>query len=179
MLPIVIPARELYNSKTKEFIQIKETALSLEHSLISLSKWEAQYKKPFLSTTQKTVAETIDYIRYMTLNPNVNQNVYEGITDENVRQVSEYIQDPMTATWVNEPEKKGRSQVVTSELIYCWMIMLGIPFSCEKWHLNRLMTLIKVCSAKNKKPQKMSSRDIAARNAALNEQRRKALNSRG
>lgn len=179
MLQVVIPERELYNPKTKEFIRTKKSTISLEHSLISLSKWESQYKKPFLSTAQKTVKESLDYIKCMTLTPNIDPSVYEQINDDIFQQVSDYIHDPMTATWITEQEKSGRSQIVTSELIYYWMIKLGIPFECQKWHLNRLLTLIKVCSAKEQKKQKLSPRDIAARNAALNEQRRKALNSRG
>lgn len=179
MLPIVIPGREWYNRETKEFIQTKDTPLSLEHSLISLSKWEAQYKKPFLSTKQKTVRETIDYLKCMTLNRNVDPKVYEGVDSAVIQQVDAYVRDPMTATRVNEPEKNGRPQIVTSELIYYWMIKHGIPFECEKWHLNRLLMLIRVCTAKGRKPQKMSQSDIAARNAALNEQRCRALNSRG
>lgn len=183
MLQVVVPGRELYNSKTKEFIHEKDVTLNLEHSLISLSKWESQYKKPFLGTDTKTIEETIDYVRCMTLNPNVDPEIYRRLTDGVVKQVEAYIHDPMTATWIND-QKNGphKHQIVTSELIYYWMISLGIPFECQKWHLNRLLTLIRVCSAKNKqlqKPQKMSQRDIAERNAAINAARRKELNSRG
>lgn len=179
MLSIVIPGREWYNRETKEFIYTKDTALSLEHSLISLSKWEARYKKSFLSAKQKTVRETIDYIKCMTINRNVDPRVYEGIDNAVIQQVDEYIQDPMTATRISESEKSGRSLIVTSELIYYWMITHGIPFECQKWHLNRLLMLIRVCNAKNKNPQKMNQSDVAARNAALNAQRCRMLNSRG
>ena len=183
MLQVIVPGREFYNSKTKEFIHEKDTALNLEHSLISLSKWESQYKKPFLGNGTKTIEETVGYIKCMTLNPTVDPEVYRRLTDDVVKQVEEYIHDPMTATWITEQkEAGGRSQIVTSELIYYWMISLGIPFECQKWHLNRLLTLIRVCSAKNKqlkKPKKMSQREIAERNMAINAARRKELNSRG
>lgn len=180
MLPLVIPEREFYNSQTKEFIHIKATTLSLEHSLISLSRWEAQYKKPFLDKKKKTVQETVDYIRCMTVTANVDPNVYLAITDEMVLMVENYIQDPMTATWFNDrEERRFGSQTITSELIYYWMVELGIPFECQKWHLNRLMTLIRVCTEKRKKPRKMGRREQARSNAALNAARRRAHNSRG
>ena len=41
-----------------------------------------------------------------------------------------------------------------SELIYWYMSQLGIPFECDKWNLNRLLTLIRLAAAKqnNQKP---------------------------
>jgi hypothetical protein len=179
MLSLVVPAQELYKPKTNEFVQVKETTLSLEHSLISLSKWEAQYKRPFLERNAKTVQETLDYIRCMTLNKNVDPNVYFGITNSMVQEVEAYILDPMTATRINSHDNHGSARkIITSELIYYWMITLNIPFECQKWHLNRLMTLIRVCNEKNK-PKKMGKRELAQSNSALNAARRAALNSRG
>ena len=179
MLEITIPEQELFNESTSEFINIKAQTLKLEHSLVSVSKWESKWKKPFLSKDKKTREETIDYIRCMTITQNINPIVYIGLTDENVECVSKYIDDPMTATWFNEPEVRKSQEVVTSELIYYWMVALNIPFECQKWHLNRLMTLIRVCNIKNQKPKKMSTRAIMSRNQALNAARRKQLNTKG
>ena len=183
-----VPELEFFDEKTQEFITIpgkpavKETALALEHSLVSLSKWESKYCKPFISKKPFTEEETIDYIKCMTITQNVPPAVYQRLTEGNVKEVSEYINAPMTATWFSkEAEAKGKasSEAVTSELIYYWMFSLQIPKECEKWHLNRLLTLIKVFNAKNEQPKKMSKRSIMSQNAALNAARRKQYNSKG
>ena len=180
MLQITIPARELWDEENNEFIYTKECTLQLEHSLISLSKWESKWCKPFFSKQDKTYEETLDYIKCMTLTPNVKSEVYLGLTRENVQQINKYIEAPMTATYFSKEQggKNSREQV-TSELIYYWMIALTIPFECQKWHLNRLLTLIKVCNIKNTPPKKMSKNDITRRNAALNAARRKQFNTSG
>ena len=180
MLEITIPEQEFYVPATKTFVYTSETVLHLEHSLVSISKWEAKYKKPFLESNEKTVRESIDYIRCMTLDNGINPLVYSGITNEMISSVDEYIQDPMTATWFKEVNKPKRShQVVTSELVYYWMTAFNIPFECECWHFNRLMTLIRICGEKNAKPKKMNKREAARRNTELNAARRKALYSSG
>ena len=180
MLQITVPATDLWDAKNEEFVHIKEQTLQLEHSLVSLSKWESKWCKAFLSKEQKTHEETLDYIKCMTLTQNVSPEVYNCLSRENVEQVNHYIQAPMTATYFNEDKNGKRSrEVVTSELIYYWMIALNIPFECQKWHLNRLLTLIRVCNIKNAPPKKMSKRDIMSRNAALNASRRQKLNTRG
>lgn len=181
MLQIIVPAAEMYNEGSNEFITIKEQVLTLEHSLVSLSKWESTWRKPFLSKEGMTTAETIDYIRCMTITQNVPPITYNLITDANIKAVEEYINAPMTATWFSEEKRTGRSngEVVTAELIYYWMIALQIPMKCEKWHLNRLLTLIRVCNIKNTPPKKMGKRATMSRNAAINAARRKQLNSNG
>ena len=180
MLQITIPALEQYDEINEEFITTKEQTLCLEHSLVSLSKWESKWGKPFLSKEVKTFEETVDYVRCMTITQNVNPNVYKNMTNGNIEEVNKYIEAPMTATWFAEDRNgKGNRETITSELIYYWMISLNIPFECQKWHLNRLLTLIRVCNVKNQPPKKMSKRDIMSRNAALNAARRKQLNSRG
>ena len=185
MLQITLPDTDKFNEETMEFVTFKGQTLTLEHSLISLAKWESKWHVPFLSKREKTEAETIDYIRCMTLTPNVDPNVYKGINNDIIDQVNEYIKDPMTATWFseeNEKEKKkskSSNEQVTAELIYYWMITLNIPPEYQKWHLNRLLTLIKVCNIKNAPPKKMSKRDTLARNAKLNKMRREALGSKG
>ena len=181
MLQITIPARDdLWDEANGKFVTSKEQKLVLEHSLVSLSKWESKWCKPFLSRQEKTTEETIDYIRCMTLTQNVNPKVYNFLTDENIRDVNAYIEAPMTATWFsNSNTGKQNQEQITAELVYYWMIALNIPFECQKWHLNRLLTLIRVCEVKNSPPKKMSKREILSRNAALNAARRKQLNSKG
>ena len=180
MLQITVPALEQWDEENQEFINTKAQTLTLEHSLVSLSKWEAKWHKPFLSTKEKTYEETMDYIKCMTLTQNVDPNVYKALSNENIQAVNKYIEDPMTATTFGE-QKKGRksSETITSELIYYWMISLNIPVEFQKWHLNRLLTLIEVCNRKNEPPKKMGSGDIMKQNAALNAARRKKLNTRG
>lgn len=177
MLTLTIPKTELYDEIQNEFKFIKEQKLVLEHSLVSLSKWESKWHKPFLSKEDKTIEETIDYIRCMTVN-SVDPDVYLCINRDHISKVNEYIADPMTATTISEKGPASR-EIITSEIIYYWMVALQIPFECQKWHLNRLLTLINVCSIKNKPPKKMSQKAVMSRNAALNASRRKALHTRG
>ena len=182
MLPITIPATEKYNELTNEFIYRKEQKLLLEHSLVSLSKWESKWHKPFLSSKKdsKTQEETIDYVRCMTITQNVDPAVYYDLTPDNYAKIQAYIDDPMTATTFSDIQKgRPNFEIITSELIYYWMIAYNVPVEFEKWHLNRLLTLIKVCSIKNTPPKKMSKKEIMSRNAALNASRRQAHNSRG
>lgn len=180
MLQITIPATEQFNEETNEFVTTKAQTLQLEHSLISLSKWESKWCKSFIDSKNKTNEETLDYVRCMTLTSNVKPEVYQCLTPQNIADINAYIDAPMTATVFNDMgDKGGKKDVITSELIYYWMIANNIPFECEKWHLNRLITLIRVCNIKNTPPKKMSQRDIMSRNAALNAARRQQMNSRG
>lgn len=180
MLQIIVPAVELWDEEKQLFINIKEHKLQLEHSLVSISKWESKWCKPFLSRNDKTVEEVLDYIKCMTITQNVDSEVYNYLTEDNFAAINEYIDAPMTATTFSEDRLgKTNREIVTSELIYYWMISLNIPIKFEKWHLNRLLTLIRVCNIKNAPPKKMSAREIMARNAALNAERRKKLNTKG
>lgn len=182
MLEIVIPSRELWDEISQEFITTKEQTLRLEHSLVSISKWESIWCKPFLSTESKTDEETIDYIKCMTLTKNVDPEIYKYLTDINAKEINEYIESPMTATRFYEEGRQGTGfskGVTTSEIIYNWMISLTIPIEFQKWHLNRLLTLIKVCNIKNGPQKKMSKREQNSRNASLNAARRKKLNTKG
>lgn len=176
MLQITVPAKQIYDELTQTFIYTKEQTLTLEHSLVSLSKWESRWCKPFLTDKDKTSEETIDYIKCMTLTQNVNPYVYYAIDNDIVRQVQNYIDAPMTATWFNDTKtNKKDNEQLTNELLYYYMFSLGINMKCEKWHLNRLITLIRVYEAKNQKPKPMTPEEQAALNAA----RRKKLNSKG
>ena len=180
MLQITIPGIELWDESREIFTQTKEQTLQLEHSLVSLSKWESKWGKAFLSKQEKTYEETIDYIKCMTITQNVDPNVYNHLSKSIIDKITEYIEAPMTATYFSKEQSSGNSrEQVTSELIYYWMIALNIPFECQKWHLNRLLTLIRVCNIKNQPPKKMSKRAIMSRNAALNPARSKQLNTRG
>ena len=179
LLHVTIPAFEKYDESTNTFTYVKEQKLALEHSLVSLSKWESKWKKPFISKDPKSKEESIDYVRCMTTNKNVNPDVYYNIPDHIFKEIEEYISDPMTATWIRESPQGGARQIITSELIYYWMVSYQIPFECQKWHLNRLIMLIRVCDEKNKPQKKMSQREILSRNAALNASRRAKLHTRG
>lgn len=180
MLEITIPAIELWDESKEEFISTKEQRLQLEHSLASLSKWESKWCKPFLTKDIKTDEETVDYIKCMTLNSNVNPDAYDFIPNDIREQINQYIEAPMTATWFSE-EKRGKtsSEQITSELVYYWMIALNIPFECQYWHLNRLLTLIRVCNVKNEPPKKMSKKEMFSQRAAMNAARKKALKTKG
>lgn len=183
MLRITIPAKELWDEEKEEFISTKEHTLDLEHSLVSISKWESKWHKPFLSNDTKTNEEILDYIRCMTITQNVDSDVYNNIPINIQEEIQEYINDKRTATWFNEGQNSKKSdrnsEQITSELIYYWMIAQNIPIKCEKWHLNRLLTLIKVCDIKNQPPKKMGKKAMMSRNTALNAARRKQLNTRG
>lgn len=181
MLQIKVPLSvEGWDEEKEEFVEATYQILNLEHSLISLSKWESKWCKPFLSKDDKTTEQTIDYIKFMTLTQNVKPDVYEHLTTSNIEQINKYIEAPMTATTFSEDKQaKGSREIITAELIYYWMIALQIPFECQKWHLNKLLTLIRVCNIKNAPPKKMSKRDVMSRNAALNAARRKQMNTKG
>ena len=181
MLQLTIQTtHEGWDEKKQEFVKPEVCTLRLEHSLVSLSKWESKWCKPFLSTSDMSYEETLDYIKFMTITPNVKPEVYYRITDEHIRQIRDYISAPMTATtFRDDPNMKRSREIVTAELIYHWMIELQIPFECQKWHLNRLLTLVKVRNVKLQPPKKMSRSEVTRRNAALNAARRKRLNSKG
>lgn len=180
MLQVTIPASEYFDEKTGEFNSIRETTLQLEHSLVSVSKWESKWRKPFLGQAEKTAEECIDYVRCMTITQHVDPTVYQFLTQKNFQEINAYIEAPMTATTFSERENKRFSrEVVTAEIIYYWMVALNIPFECQKWHLNKLIALVRVCNIKNTPQKKMSRREVTERNRALNEARRKKLRSSG
>ena len=181
MLTITVPiSPEGWDEVKQEFVEPKYQTLQLEHSLVSLSKWESKWQKPFYSKKEMTDEEAIDYIKCMTLTKNVDSEVYNHLTRENIKDVMDYIGNPMTATTFGKNDKGANNkEIVTSELIYYWMIASNIPFECQKWHLNRLITLIRVCSIKNTPPKKRSKRAIMSRNAALNAARRQQMNTSG
>lgn len=180
MLTITIPGKEQWDESIGQFVTTLEQTLQLEHSLVSLKKWESKWHKSFLTGKEKTNEEVIDYVKCMTITQNVDPNVYYNLTAENMEEINNYISNPMSATYIPEDNsKKPSKESVTAELIYYWMIESGIPFECQKWHLNSLLTLIRTCSFKRQPPKKRSRKDIMAQNAAINAARRKQLNSKG
>ena len=180
MLTVTIPAMELFDEDKQEFVYIRGVELQLEHSLVSLAKWESKWHKPFLGKDSKTDEETLDYIRCMTISQNVSPEVYYRIPHEAFVQITGYISEPMTATWFSEHgSAKRNSEIVTAEIIYYWMIAQNIPMECQKWHLNRLITLIHVCSVKNQPKKKMGRGDMLSQRKALNEARKSQLNTKG
>jgi hypothetical protein len=181
MLTIVVPGVEMFDDTTQEFVTQGDVTLELEHSLVSLSKWESMHEKPFLGREEKTTEEVMSYIECMILTENSPEEILQKISESNLEDINRYIDSKMTGTWFNDaPGAPKTRDVITSELIYYWMIIFNIPFDpCERWHLNRLFTLIRVCNIKQAKPQKMSRSELAARNRELNDQRRARLGSKG
>jgi len=183
MIRISTPSDEYYDDATQEFKSVVGQTVLLEHSLRALAKWEARWKKPFLSKENKTRAETIDYVRCMSITPGVDPSIFETLTDATLNKINEYIADPMTATTFSNrgPKKPPSREIVTAELIYYWMVALEIPFECQDWHLNRLLTLIHVCEIKNqpRDKKKKTSRDDINRRTELNRARKQRLGTTG
>lgn len=180
MLKITIPGIALWDEDLEEFTNSDGFVLELEHSLVSLSKWESIHEKPFLGPESKTTEEVFSYIKCMIITPDFPPEVLSRLSQDNISEIQKYIDSKMTATWFNEPPvtKKSR-EIITAELIYYWMISLNIPIEFENWHLNRLFTLIKIFNVKNSKPKKMSTAEIAARNRELNAQRKAQFGTNG
>lgn len=183
MLRIEVPASSEWDENNECFINTNACTLILEHSLLAISKWEAEYKKPFLNTENRTPQESLSYIKYMTITPNVDPNVYYIVIESRklMDEINAYMNDKQTATFFNEEDKKTKNsaKAITSELIYYWMVAHRIPFECQKWHINRLLTLIRVCNEENKPPKKVKLNDVYARNARMNAARKQKYNIRG
>ena len=181
MLQLQVPGREFFDERTQTFFETKPCVLKLEHSLLSISKWESKWHKPFLTPPDdKPISrvEMMDYIHCMSLSPNVDKEVILSLTNSDIDKITDYIQNPMTATTFVERKKHYKKEIITSEIVYYWMVMYNIPFECEKWHINRLITLVRVCASKMN-AEKMSRKDLYAQNRAINAARRKRLGTKG
>lgn len=180
MLTITVLGEEFFDESKEEFVTIGDCNLELEHSLASLSKWESIFEKPFLSADEKTEEEIFEYIKCMCLTPNIPPAVFLRLSEENLKEINEYMNSKQTATWFDDnPNAPKSREIITAEVIYYWMIGFEIPFECQYWHLNKLFTQIKVCNAKTAKPKKMSHAEAARRRRELNEQRKAQLGTTG
>ena len=183
MLTVTVRSEEAFDQTKQEFVSVSSFTLELEHSLVSLSKWESEFERPFLNGKDKTSEETLAYIKMMVLTPDVPSHVFNLLSDDNITEINNYIKKKATATTVHEQQKRAPNQeTITAELIYYWMTALNIPWEAQYWHLNKLLMLIRVCNIKNQPPKKMSRREAAqaARNrSALNAQRQASLGTRG
>lgn len=179
MFRLKIPGTELYDPVKEEFVTTKDRVLQLEHSLISVAKWESKWNKPFLSREPKTFEESVDYVKCMTITQNVDDTVYLGVTRDVMSVVNAYIEAPMSATTFPDIKNNRSREVITSEVIYYQMVTFNIPFECQKWHLNRLINLIKICAIKNNPQKKMTKKEILRRNSELNAKRKQQLGTRG
>lgn len=180
MLKIQIPNREFWDEKKQEFVYLEAVTLQMEHSLVSISKWEAKTNKIFLSHVEKTNDDILEYIKCMTITQNVPEHVYQQLTKENIQEIVDYIKQPMSATtFSNTYKSSGNKKPYSSEEIYHWMIEFNISSDFEKWHLNRLLTLINICSEKNKPQQKYSKKDLTSEYERINNERRKMMHSKG
>lgn len=182
MLTLHIPGDDYFDETTGEFFTTKDKIIVIEYSLVSISKWESKHKKSLLNSLKDlTIEEMCDFIRCMTLTQNVDPNIYRAMSQDIIKEVLDYMADPMTATTFsnNQPNTGRKNEIITSELVYYWMSALQIPMECQKWHFNRLMTLIRIASEKNQPPKKMSKSDILKQNKALNAQRRAKYKTRG
>lgn len=182
MLEIYIEPQEFLNEETNEIIRVPDAKLQLEHSLISIKKWESKWHKPFLGKAEKTNEELLDYIRCMSLTSNINPLVFQYLPPHIMVEIINYIKDPMTATWFNTNSigaSKSSMETITNEIIYYWMIKFGVPFECQKWHIEQLLALIKTISIKDAPSKKMSKQEELAQRKALNAKRRAQMKSRG
>lgn len=179
MLELIIPAYDLFNDELQEFISGSETRILLEHSLVSISKWESKWEKPFMTSNTKTDVEVLDYIKCMTLNDDVPDSAYMFIDNKQYEAINKYISSPMTATTITDTSTKRSKEIMTSEVLYYYMIACNIPMECEKWHINRLMTLIQVCNVKNDTGKKRPVNEVLKSNAELNAERKRKMNTKG
>jgi len=180
MLKLIISGEEHFNDDTEEFLTVGDIELELEHSLLSISKWESKTEKCFLGDEPQTNEELLFYFECMILTPGDHTNTISMMSEANILEINDYVNSKQTATTFGEmPERRGREETISAELIYYWMVAFTIPFECESWHLNRLFALIRICNIKNAKPKKMSRHEVASRNRDINAQRKAQMNTSG
>jgi hypothetical protein len=180
MLKLLVVGTEYFDEETETFESEGDVEIELEHSLLSVSKWESKFQKPFLSNTAKTTEEVLAYVEAMIVTLDYPTDIIGKLDQKNLDAINAYIESKESATTFGRmPERRGRGEIITAELVYYWMVAFNIPFECERWHLNRLFALIRICNIKNSKPTKMSRHDMLSRNRELNEKRKAELNTKG
>lgn len=179
MLKLDVVLEEGFDEVNNKFVPLDVYTIEMEHSLASLSKWESKFEKPFLGDVKKTNEEMLFYIEAMVLTPEVPPYVWAKLSQKNVDSIQAYIDAKMTATWFSESTNKPSPEIITAEVIYYWMVSLNIPFECQYWHLNRLLTLVRVCNEKNAPKKKLSSAEIGRRQKELNRKRQAELGTSG
>lgn len=179
MLVIDVPLKEGFDETAGKKVVAESFKLELEHSLVSLSKWESFFEKPFLSDAEKTNEEVLWYVQAMTLTPNVPPEIYAKFSQGNIAEINNYISSKMTATRFYGGDQERNTEIITAEVIYYWMVALNIPFECQHWHLNRLLTLVQVCNRKNAPEKELSQAEVARRNRELNARRKAELGTTG
>ena len=178
MLQLKLPKIRLFKEATEEYVYYEPLTVKLEHSLISIQRWESKWHKSFLSAESLTQEELFDYIRCMSLNPDIDPTFVSRLTPDDFNKIREYMNEPMTATVIHRSKPRGgRPPIITAELIYYWMTAYNIPFECSKWHIKQLLTLVEVCSVKSNPGGK--TRGTAAERAAMNKARRAKTGSKG
>ena len=178
-IPIYLKEEELYNSATQEFIQVKAKTVYLEHSLVSIQKWEQKWHIPFLKDTPKTREQEQDYIRCMSMSGPLSDVDLMRFRQSDLIRINDYIQDPMTATTFNNKNARHSRRILTAEVIYAQMIHYGVPFECKKWHLNSLMTLLRACYEEEAPKKKMGKKDLYSRYNQIEAANRKRYGFRG
>lgn len=180
MLTIIVTDVENFDENTQSFMETKGFIIELEHSLASISKWESEFEKPFLASDPKTQDESLGYIRCMCLGSDVTTDMLSRLSPKQMSQINAYINAKMTATWFTERPQAGKArEIVTSEVIYYWMSALTLPFGCDQWHFNKLLTLIKVANSKNAPQKNTPRRDMAAQRRSINASRQQRYNTTG
>lgn len=182
MLEVIIPEDEFYDQSTNKFITIPSCKIVIEHSLISVAKWESKWHMPYLSDSPRSPIQELDYIKCMIIGSIPNDLTLKTLSAENIKLIRDYINNPMTATTFQKNSKstgRGKKENTTAETIYAHMFAHSIPIDCQKWHLNRLLTLLRVCDLKNSPRDKMTKKQTAMWNAEQNALRKAKYNTRG
>jgi hypothetical protein len=180
MLTITVLGEEHWDQENEKFVYPDSFKLELEHSLVSLSKWESKWEVPFLGEKPKTTEMVLDYIECMILTPDPPADWISKLSKENIEEITAYFDSKQSATWFNDhhPEPKT-GETITSELVYYWLDICDIDWQAQYWHLNRLLTLVKIHTVKQAKPKPMSRSEMLRRRRALNKQRLKEMEEGG
>lgn len=161
---------ELFDEETNTFLHPVGKKLHLEHSLLSISKWEAEWEIPFLNT-DKTSEQSLSYIKCCVLDDDFDELLLNTLSDKNILDFNAYLSKGMTAKKIIDlrsslsQKRKSRrpasQKALTSEDIYYSMIQFHVWKECEEWPLQRLLSLLQLCSLKSNSTGEMSKSDQA------------------